>query len=436
MRLNKFACILLALLLVLLAGCSGKAAEVKQADFSFNLPEGYSLSDVTDESCNIVSDEGDAIIGGITVTSLKPKLLSNENSTTEIMTYLQNEFHKTNNVEFIAFYSGSGSPFVSINLTKNADDTGEKSHFQHIFFEKDGIVYHLWLDMDVVDPEAADEISAFVRGAKAQLTASDTAAEPQRRLWLAVTKREKAYTEFSLEDMGGGELIYEDVADVKILLDGEKIPLDEAIQNGMVSVPELVAWARTDAENGLCQESSETANGLTEFLYHYTGYNLSTIYDILDAPDGSQHLIQQLSIQSPFSSCSVKNTIFLDDDGNILDREDWGITLEVQDVTPTGMTLKFTQSGGQQLGQLQTRYYILTSIDENKVPASGENVMEIAENDDTLYTLDWSDTCGALPSGTYQISIEVRDVYDESQIHPLIRKFHNTQYYGLDFEIP
>ena len=74
MRLNKFACILLALLLVLLAGCSGRAAEVKQADFSFNLPEGYSLSDVTDESCNIVSDEGGAIIGGITVTSLKPKL--------------------------------------------------------------------------------------------------------------------------------------------------------------------------------------------------------------------------------------------------------------------------------------------------------------------------------------------------------------------------
>jgi len=63
MRLNKFACILLALLLVLLAGCSGRAAEVKQADFSFNTPEGYSLSDVTDESCNIVSDEGGAING-------------------------------------------------------------------------------------------------------------------------------------------------------------------------------------------------------------------------------------------------------------------------------------------------------------------------------------------------------------------------------------
>ena len=125
MRLNKFACILLALLLVLPTGCSGKAAEVKQADFSFNLPEGYSLSDMTDESCNIVSDEGGAIIGGITVTSLKPKLLSNENSTTEIMTYLQNEFHKTDNVEFIALYGGKENPSVTINLTEIADDRAQ-----------------------------------------------------------------------------------------------------------------------------------------------------------------------------------------------------------------------------------------------------------------------------------------------------------------------
>lgn len=160
MRLNKFACILLALLLVLLTACSGNAAEAKQADFSFNTPEGYSLSDVTDESCNIVSDEDNAIIGGITVTNLKPKLLSNENSTTEIMTYLQNEFHKTNNVEFIALYGGKVNPSVTINLTKIADDTGEKTHFRHIFFEKDAVVYHMWFDLDVVDQPAVDEIVA------------------------------------------------------------------------------------------------------------------------------------------------------------------------------------------------------------------------------------------------------------------------------------
>lgn len=282
-------------------------------------------------------------------------------------------------------------------------------------------------------PAAEAPSPTVIRAEEPTPTVSDLSEETQQRLCISVTQSQ---AEFSLEDFGKGELIYDGVADVKILLDGAEIPLEEAIQNRAVSVPELVAWARTDAENGLCQESSETANGLTEFLYHYSEFNLCTIYDILDAPDGRQHLIQRLSIQSPYNSCSVKNTVFLDDDGNILTREDWGITLEVQDVTPTGITLKCTQSGGQQVGQLQTRYYDLTSVDEQKSLTYGENAVEIAENGDTLYTLDWSDACGALPSGTYQISIEFRDVYDESQIHPLIRKFHNSQYYGLDFEIP
>lgn len=269
-----------------------------------------------------------------------------------------------------------------------------------------------------------------------QPAASEAVEENGRQLCISVTQSPDARTEFSLEDLGEGELIYEDVADVKILLDNVEMPLEEAIRSRMVSVPELVAWARMDAENGICRDSSETANGLTEFLYHYSEFNLCSIYDILDAPDGRQHLIQRVSIQSPYSSCSVKNTIFLDDDRNILTREDWGLTLEIQDVTPNGITLKCTQSGGQQVGQLQTAYYILTCVDNGKTMAFGKNVVNIAENDVSLYTLDWSEDCGALPSGTYQISIEFRDIYDKSQIHPLIRKFHNSQYDGLDFEIP
>ena len=87
-------------------------------------------------------------------------MLTNEDSTTEIMTYLQNEFHKTNNVEFIALYGGKENPSVTINLTKIADDTGEKAHFRHIFFEKDAVFYHIWFDLDVVDQPTVDEIVA------------------------------------------------------------------------------------------------------------------------------------------------------------------------------------------------------------------------------------------------------------------------------------
>ena len=159
MRLNRFACLAFALILVILAGCSGKDTTVKLGDFSFKLSDGYSLSDVTSENCDIVRDQDNAIIGGIEVTSLKPKDLNDsDDATAKIMSYLQSEFHKTNNVEFIASFNGETNPIVKIKLTKIADDTSDKSYFDHVFFTKDALVYHMWFDLGVVDQEVADGI--------------------------------------------------------------------------------------------------------------------------------------------------------------------------------------------------------------------------------------------------------------------------------------
>ena len=86
MHLNRFACLAFALILVILAGCSGKDTTVKQVDFSFKLSYVYSLSDVTSENCDIVRDQDNAIIGGIEVTSLKPKDLNDsDDATAKIM---------------------------------------------------------------------------------------------------------------------------------------------------------------------------------------------------------------------------------------------------------------------------------------------------------------------------------------------------------------
>lgn len=159
MHLNRFACLAFALILVVLAGCSKKDTTVKQGDFSFKLSDGYSLSDVTSENCDIVRDQDNAIIGGIEVTSLKPKDLNDsDDATAKIMSYLQSEFHKTNNVEFIASFKGETNPIVKIKLTKIADDTSDKSYFDHVFFTKDALVYHMWFDLGVVDQEVADGI--------------------------------------------------------------------------------------------------------------------------------------------------------------------------------------------------------------------------------------------------------------------------------------
>ena len=43
-------------------------------------------------------------------------------------------------------------------MTKIADDTSDKSYFDHVFFTKDALVYHMWFDLGVVDQEVADGI--------------------------------------------------------------------------------------------------------------------------------------------------------------------------------------------------------------------------------------------------------------------------------------
>ena len=51
-------------------------------------------------------------------------------------------------------------------------------------------------------------------------------------------------------------------------------------------------------------------------------------------------------------------------------------------------------------------------------------------------TLDWSDTYGELSSGDYAVFLLVRDEFDESQVHPLMRDFKSTQYYVVEFAVP
>ncbi len=141
---------------VMLTGCAGGEAAPEKGDFSFELPDGYSVSNVTDKNCSIVRDGDGGAVGGIELTELKDRDLKDDENK-KIMTYLQNEFHKTNNVEFIAFHWGEENPIVSVSLAKLSDDMEEKSNYSHVFFEKDSGIYHLWLDLSVVDPNLADQ---------------------------------------------------------------------------------------------------------------------------------------------------------------------------------------------------------------------------------------------------------------------------------------
>ena len=151
--------VLILLFMLILSGCSDKTIVPAAGDFSFDLPDGYSVTNTTDKNCSIVRDEDEVVVGGIEVTALKCKDV-NGSKDENVMLYLQNDFHMTNDIEYIASHWGKTHKIVEVNLKKHTDD-GQEKMFLHYFFEKDSGMYHCWIDTDIVDSEAANQFRAI-----------------------------------------------------------------------------------------------------------------------------------------------------------------------------------------------------------------------------------------------------------------------------------
>ncbi|MCI8401346.1 MAG: hypothetical protein HFI38_04510 [Lachnospiraceae bacterium] len=97
----------------------------------------------------------------------------------------------------------------------------------------------------------------------------------------------------------------------------------------------------------------------------------------------------------------------------------WGVTLFVENVTSTGLTLICTQSGGLQTGRLQTgSFYKLMGWDSEawhdvpyiiKEAAWTEEVFLIPSEDRIEWEIDWEYLYGELPAGTYRIIKRIDD---------------------------
>jgi len=135
----------LMLLLVLLVGC-GKETIPERGDFSFTLPQGYSISQVTDISCTILDPEG-AAVGGINLTDIRPSELKNKRSTA-----LPRYLNET--AEGCEFFSWVGddpqNPVHYVSQYVTDAQTGEKLEFYRLLFVKNGGVYDLWLDLSAI----------------------------------------------------------------------------------------------------------------------------------------------------------------------------------------------------------------------------------------------------------------------------------------------
>ena len=119
----------------------------------------------------------------------------------------------------------------------------------------------------------------------------------------------------------------------------------------------------------------------------------------------------------------------------------WGVTLIAKDVTPEGMTLVCTQSGGSPTGELSTgTYYVLEQevqgvwcIVEYAENMRGKEVCWdavawiIPMNDTVEWEVDWEWLYGSLEPGHYRIGKEIMDFRGTGD--------YNKEMYYAEFEI-
>ena len=119
--------------------------------------------------------------------------------------------------------------------------------------------------------------------------------------------------------------------------------------------------------------------------------------------------------------------------------EKWGVTLTAEDITPTGVTIKCTQSNGNPTGELQTgSWYIVETWTREygwkQMPyiIDGEigwnDIAWIIPMDDiTELEVNWEWLYGKLPTGKYRIGKEITDFRSSGDF--------DTAIYYAEFEI-
>ena len=117
-----------------------------------------------------------------------------------------------------------------------------------------------------------------------------------------------------------------------------------------------------------------------------------------------------------------------------------GIEFSVAEASQTEITLNYTQSGGQVLGQLMTYGYAISRLNPMEGIALLDNAplqeqMPISMDAKGSLTLDIETYFGTLPAGQYGMYLYLQDTYSEEDIPPLTRNFHDTQCYWIDFDI-
>jgi len=188
----------------------------------------------------------------------------------------------------------------------------------------------------------------------------------------------------------------------------------------------VLGWktqVRPTDEVSLLEKDDTTAQPKTEALSQDTAIDFTTTQDTSIQPE-------EVTINQNMTA-SGDELVLLDDimqNGGI-GYPDWGLTLSAKDVTPSGLTLVCTQSGGEPSGDIMTgEDYYLTVWKKGHwrmvmpvIENYGWNSLAhwITKDNDTEFKIDWKWLYGELEPGTYRLVKEFMDFrktadYDEA----------------------
>lgn len=149
-----YGMILFLLIAVLMAGCQEKTLGTAQAPaFDFSLPEGFSIDNETDQTCSIVRDG--EIVGGFARTDLDVDCIENgirdAAKQKAVGAYLETYAAASLEYEYMMSYWEGKQPRIDVAFNTLDLETKERHDFRHYLFEKDEVLFDMWLDSELVD---------------------------------------------------------------------------------------------------------------------------------------------------------------------------------------------------------------------------------------------------------------------------------------------
>lgn len=285
----------------------------------------------------------------------------------------------------------------------------------------------------------------------------------KQRLVLSAEPEKDSYVHIPASALNGNfdaGITYFGVKNLTIDLDGKTLALETAIADGLITVEELWAYAMIDARNGFCTESANSHQGLSYFVYHYSDVcDLYFSHDVYETPSGKNYTVMHFNV---YAYRDADNIFFFpteyDKFGNPVpaDMEDWKLTFKINNISSSGFDIQIYQpnltvknSRSQHVGQLHLisfcLVYLNTEIPETiqdihlqsfMLPEANTKIEQDIVNTFSVNTSEIEGFPTSLPSGSYQIRLDIRDVFDEETLHPLMIDYHQNQRYWIQFDIP